>query len=213
MPARACWSTMARSIITGRCARRCRREGSRLSNRLAMPKWCSKPCIIGGPRRPCRCSTACFPSPISTPATVRCGLPATVSASSRCRWPRRPERIVFASEDKAILACDGFPRDIDSARDHLAPGLAEPQFQLQPVRRHRAAAARRPVEDHRWRHREAPLLACPGCAGHRRASPATYPPTQSTWRRSRRCLRTASGFTASPMPASPRLAAAASIPA
>jgi asparagine synthase (glutamine-hydrolysing) len=25
-----------------------------------------------------------------------------------------PERIVFASEDKAILACDGFPRDIDS---------------------------------------------------------------------------------------------------
>ncbi|MES0133706.1 asparagine synthase (glutamine-hydrolyzing) [Mesorhizobium sp. M0016] len=25
-----------------------------------------------------------------------------------------PERILFASEDKAILACDGFPRDIDS---------------------------------------------------------------------------------------------------
>ncbi|TRC98868.1 hypothetical protein FJV76_06680 [Mesorhizobium sp. WSM4303] len=78
-----------------------------------------------------------------------------------------PDRFLFASEDKAILACDGFPRDIDSREMTFAAGLAEPRFQLQPVRPHRALAARRPVEDHRQRYRKAPLLACAGRAGDR----------------------------------------------
>ena len=79
-----------------------------------MPKWSSRPCTIGGPDKAIPLfdgmfSLAYFDARAGALwlARDRLGIkPMSVAETA--------ERILFASEDKAILACDGFARAIDT---------------------------------------------------------------------------------------------------
>jgi asparagine synthetase B (glutamine-hydrolysing) len=101
---------MAKSIITGLCARRLRRKAGFFelsrTRRWSLGPEKAVPLFDG------MFSLACFDARdrVLWLARDRLGIkPMPVAETG--------ERILFASEDKAILACDGFPRDIDARRD------------------------------------------------------------------------------------------------
>ena len=97
---------------------------------------------IGGDSRPSIDSPACSRSRCGMVRAAGSGSPATVWERSRCTTPSNGGTLRFASELKAFVADDRFPREVDSSAGSLVSPLRLRALRRTPFTRRRRSCRR-----------------------------------------------------------------------